>query len=150
MDEMISIAKEVSHDEVLEITKSLLSTLFKSDSLLSDLPSDIILEEILSQTAVEHGQSITVIVSREDEQPLKVIVPQNSTVRELKKAVARHFELYQQRMGNRVKISWRYIWKTYSLNYDSLTLDKDDSKITDYGVTNKVILTFKKIRRKPR
>lgn len=77
-------------------------------------------------------------------------VPQNSTVRELKKAVARHFELYQQRMGNRVKISWRYIWKTYSLNYDSLTLDKDDSKITDYGVTNKVILTFKKIRRKPR
>lgn len=46
---MISIAKEVSHDEVLEITKSLLSTLFKSDSLLSDLPSDIILEEILSQ-----------------------------------------------------------------------------------------------------
>ncbi|XP_061378473.1 U11/U12 small nuclear ribonucleoprotein 25 kDa protein-like isoform X2 [Danaus plexippus] len=112
MDEMISIAKEVSHDEVLEITKSLLSTLFKSDSLLSDLPSDIILEEILSQTAVEHGQSFTVIVSREDEQPLKVIVPQNSTVRELKKAVARHFELYQQRMGNRVKISWRLYYSS--------------------------------------
>lgn len=74
-------------------------------------------------------------------------VPQSATVRDLKKAIRRHFELHQRRTGNKVKISWRYIWKTYNLNFDSLTLDDDESNISDYGVTNKVTLSFKKKRK---
>ncbi|CAG9134722.1 unnamed protein product [Plutella xylostella] len=148
MESVENIANTLSHDELLEITKSSLCTLISCDSLLSDLPTDIILEEVLSQIAVEHGQSITIYVSREDEPVLKVIVPQNITVLSLKKAIARHFEIYQQRINSKVKISWKYIWKTYDLNYEGVILDSDLCKIDDYGVTNKVTLTFKKKRKK--
>ncbi|XP_050362112.1 U11/U12 small nuclear ribonucleoprotein 25 kDa protein [Nymphalis io] len=150
MDQIAEVAKTLSHDDLLEVSKSSLQTILNSDSLLSDLPPDIILEEIQSLTAVEHGQSITIYISRENEQPLKVIVPQNTTVRDLKKAIARHFQLHQNRIGNKVKISWKYIWKTYNVNFDSLILDDDNSCITSYGVTNKVTLTFKKKRKKPK
>lgn len=51
-----------------------------------------------------------------------------------------------KRSGIKTKISWRYIWKTYILNYDSLLLDNDNALIQDYGVTNKVTLSFKKKR----
>ncbi|KAI5640660.1 hypothetical protein NE865_06978 [Phthorimaea operculella] len=148
MESVENVASTLSHDELLEITKSSLYTLLKCDPLLSDLPSDIVLDEVLSQIAVEHGQAITVFISREQEPILKVIVPQNSSVRDLKKAVVRHFQLYQNRTGSKVKISWKYIWKTYDLSFDSIILDDDDSLIENYGVVNKVVLTFKKKRRK--
>ncbi|XP_028036052.1 U11/U12 small nuclear ribonucleoprotein 25 kDa protein [Bombyx mandarina] len=134
----------LSHDDLIESTQLTLGTLLRTDPLLSDLPQDIILEEIVSQIAVENGQSITIFISRDPEPTLKVIVPQNATVRDLKKATARHFELQQKRTGLKVKISWKYIWKTYHLAYDSLILDNDDQCIEDYGVCNKVVLTFKK------
>ncbi|CAH0726194.1 unnamed protein product, partial [Brenthis ino] len=148
MEQIAEVASTLSHDDLLEITKSSLKSVFNSDPLLSDLPEDIILEEIQSLIAVEHGQSITIFISRDVEAPLKVIVPQSATVRDLKKAIRRHFELHQRRTGNKVKISWRYIWKTYNLNFDSLSLDNDESNISDYGVTNKVTLSFKKKRKK--
>lgn len=75
-------------------------------------------------------------------------MPQTVTVRELKRAIARHFELYQQRIGNKIKISWKYIWKTYNLNFDGIILDDDSSNIDNYNVTNKTVLTFKKKRKK--
>ncbi|XP_047544745.1 U11/U12 small nuclear ribonucleoprotein 25 kDa protein [Vanessa atalanta] len=150
MDQIAEVAKTLSHDDLLEVSKSSLQTILSSDSLLSDLPPDIILEEIQSLIAVEHGQSITIYISRENEHPLKVIVPQNTTVRDLKKAISRHFQLHQNRIGNKVKISWKYIWKTYNINFDSLILDDDNSCIANYGVTNKVTLAFKKKRKKPK
>ncbi|XP_023946481.2 U11/U12 small nuclear ribonucleoprotein 25 kDa protein isoform X2 [Bicyclus anynana] len=126
MEEIAEVAETLSHDDLLEITKSSLVNLLRSDSLLSDLPSDIILEEIIS------------------------LVAQNATVRELKKAIARHFEIHQQRTGNKVKISWKYIWRTYDLSFDSIILDDNSSFISNYGVTNKVTLNFKKKRKKPK
>ncbi|XP_023946480.2 U11/U12 small nuclear ribonucleoprotein 25 kDa protein isoform X1 [Bicyclus anynana] len=150
MEEIAEVAETLSHDDLLEITKSSLVNLLRSDSLLSDLPSDIILEEIISLTAVEHGQSISITIFRENEPSLKVIVAQNATVRELKKAIARHFEIHQQRTGNKVKISWKYIWRTYDLSFDSIILDDNSSFISNYGVTNKVTLNFKKKRKKPK
>lgn len=39
---------KLSHEELLEITKSSLCTLLSCDTLTSDLPSDVTLEEILS------------------------------------------------------------------------------------------------------
>lgn len=138
------LASTLSHDELLEITQSSLSTLLSKDSFLKDLPNDIIIEEILSQIAVEHGQSITIFISRESEPTLKVIIRQDAKVRDLKKAIQRHFELYQKRAGIKTKISWKYIWKTYNLNFDSIALDDNNANIQDYGVTNKVTLMFKK------
>ncbi|XP_026314524.1 U11/U12 small nuclear ribonucleoprotein 25 kDa protein-like [Hyposmocoma kahamanoa] len=145
-----SLAATLSHDELLEITQSSISTLLTCDPLLSDLPPDITLEEVLSQIAVEHGQAITIFINREDEPVLKVVVPQSATVSDLKKAIARHFEIYQKRIKNKVKISWKYIWKTYDLNYEGLILDCDHRSIDEYGVTNKVTLTFKKRRKRKR
>lgn len=75
-------------------------------------------------------------------------IPQNIHVLGLKKAIARHFEIYQQRIRNKVKISWRYIWKTYDLDFGGVILDNDFSSIDEYGVTNKVTLKFKKKRKK--
>ncbi|RVE46206.1 hypothetical protein evm_009164 [Chilo suppressalis] len=147
---MNQIADTLSHDDLIQISHSAINDIINSDPLLSDLPGDMILEEIFSQIAVEHGQSITVIISREGEPALKVIVPQDTKVIDLKKAVARHFEIYQKRIGNKVKISWKYIWKTYDLSYDGLILDNDCSSIEDYGVVNKVTLQFKKKRKKKR
>lgn len=74
-------------------------------------------------------------------------VPQNASVRDLKKAVARHFAIYQKRKQIKVKISWKYIWKTYNLCYDSTVLENDNDCIQYYGVVNKVTLQFKKKRR---
>ncbi|XP_014369033.2 U11/U12 small nuclear ribonucleoprotein 25 kDa protein [Papilio machaon] len=148
MDEIDAVAHSVSHDELLEITESSLFKLLNYDSLLCDLPSDIIIEEILSQIAVEHGQSIRIFISREDEPALKVIVPQTASVGDLKKAIARHFEIHQKRIGSKVKISWKYIWKTYNLSFDGIILDNNANPIEDYGVTNKTTLTFKKRRKK--
>lgn len=51
MESVENIANTLSHDELLEITKSSLCTLISCDSLLSDLPTDIILEEVLSQVS---------------------------------------------------------------------------------------------------
>ncbi|KAM3958070.1 U11/U12 small nuclear ribonucleoprotein 25 kDa protein-like [Aphomia sociella] len=148
MNKVDELASTLTHDDLIEVTKSTLCTMITSDSLLSDLPSDIILEEVLAQIAVENGQSITIFISREDEPVLKVIVPQSASVFDLKKAIARHFEIYQKRIGNKVKISWKYIWKTYDLSFDGLILDNNCSPIENYGVTNKVTLTFKKRKKK--
>ncbi|XP_053603174.1 U11/U12 small nuclear ribonucleoprotein 25 kDa protein [Plodia interpunctella] len=148
MEDISDLASTLTHDEIIEVTKSTLSTLIISDPLLSDLPPDIVLEEVLAQTAVEHGQSITIFISRDDEPMLKVIVPQSATVSDLKKAIARHFELYQKRTGSKVKVSWKYVWRTYDLNFEGIILDDNCSKIDNYGVTNKVTLTFKKRKKK--
>lgn len=43
------VASSLSHDELLEVTKSSICTLISCDPLLSDLPTDIILEEVLAQ-----------------------------------------------------------------------------------------------------
>lgn len=42
------LASALSHDELLEVTQSSLATLMSKDSLLKDLPNDIITEEISS------------------------------------------------------------------------------------------------------
>ncbi|XP_045511242.1 U11/U12 small nuclear ribonucleoprotein 25 kDa protein-like [Colias croceus] len=148
MESLEDVAAMLSHDELLEVTRSSLCTLISCDSLLSDLPLDVITEEILLLTAAEHGQSITIFISRENEPKLKVIVPQTAKVRDLKKSIARHFEIFQQRIGSKVKISWKYIWKTYNLDFDGILLDDDNSSIDNYGVCNKVTLNFKKKRKK--
>lgn len=54
MDNLEELATTLSHDELLEITKSALCTTLSCDSLMSDLPSDLILEEILAQVCITH------------------------------------------------------------------------------------------------
>lgn len=111
---------------------------------------------------------------REPYQQLKIIVPKNGTVRDLKAAIRRGFQAYQNRQ--RIKsqcesissseksthsterspheplasnISWKYIWRTYYLQNDAANtvLTDDERTLSEYGVCNKTVLKFvKKIK----
>lgn len=74
-DEFSGSEPEVlSHQELLEITRKTLTDVLKRDPLLSDLPSGVTLEEVQSQIALEHGQSMTVFVVRDDGEEMPVVV----------------------------------------------------------------------------
>lgn len=66
--------EKLDHGQLLELTQSSLRRLLAADPLLSDLPSDVTTEEVLAQVAVVQGQSITVHVLRNSENPLSVVV----------------------------------------------------------------------------
>lgn len=69
--------ENLSHEDLLEITESSLKRLITADPLLSDLPGDVTVEEVLAQIAVAQGQSITITVTRYSESPLNVVVSTN-------------------------------------------------------------------------
>lgn len=71
LDEQI---ENLSHEELMEISQSALKRILATDSLLADLPGDVTVDEVLSQIAVAHGQSITVTLLRHTEKPLPVVV----------------------------------------------------------------------------
>ncbi|KAG8273691.1 U11/U12 small nuclear ribonucleoprotein [Homalodisca vitripennis] len=60
--------------ELIEITKTTLNEVIQKDSLLSDLPLDVTVEEVNAQIALEHGQSMTIFVVRADGEELPVVV----------------------------------------------------------------------------
>lgn len=64
----------LTHEELLKVTKSTLNELLKNDPVLKDLPPDVTLEEVEAQMAVLHGQSITVVVKRGDNDNIPIIV----------------------------------------------------------------------------
>lgn len=137
--------RNLSHDDLCEITQSSLRRLIAADKLLQDLPGDVTTEEVVAQVAVAQGQSITVTILRNIDTPLSVVIPQQgTTVLDLKKAIRRCFTLRQQRTKSKTKISWKYVWRTYYLKHDGAVLT-DDSKLVDfYGVQNKSELSFTK------
>lgn len=66
--------ENLSHEDLMEISQSALKRILATDSLLSDLPGDVTVDEVLAQIAVAHGQSITVTLLRNTEKPLSVVV----------------------------------------------------------------------------
>ncbi|KAJ8982223.1 hypothetical protein NQ317_013525 [Molorchus minor] len=120
--------EDLSHEDKLEITQSSLRRLIASDPLFSDLPVDVTTDEVLAQIAVAQGQSITVTVTRYSETPLNVVIAQKgTTVLDLKKAIRR----------TKTKLSWRYVWRTYSLqNVDNGRVMSDDRREVSEYVCN--------------
>ncbi|KAL3271518.1 hypothetical protein HHI36_021997 [Cryptolaemus montrouzieri] len=137
--------ENLTHEDLLEITQSSLKRLIAADSLLKDLPFDVTTDEVLSQVAVVQGQSITVTILRHSESPLNVVIPQQgATVKDLKQAIQRCFALKQQRSRIKTKISWKYVWKAYSLQHEGMTLKRNCDLVSKYGVTNRSELRFVK------
>lgn len=64
----------LSHEDLMKISQSALKRILATDSLLSDLPGDVTIDEVMAQIAVAHGQSITVTLLRYTEKPLSVVV----------------------------------------------------------------------------
>ncbi|KAI1883911.1 hypothetical protein AGOR_G00220960 [Albula goreensis] len=136
------------HSEFLDIFEEGLARIVQ-DPLLCDLPIQVTLEEVNSQVALEYGQAMTVRVCKADGEVMPIVVVQNATVLDLKRAVRRFMELKQQREGGVEHISWRYVWRTYHLAFDGEKLDDDKMKLKDYGIRNRDEVTFmKKLRKK--
>lgn len=145
-------------------TRERLKNLFAKTSTLRDLSYDVTPEEIAAEIAILNGESIKVYVTRDPYQQLKVIVPKNSNVRDLKAAIRRTFTALRNRQrttdtidanfskqSNRrnsnetiPNISWKYIWRTYYLQHDTQVLQNDEKSLRDYGVRNKTVLNFVK------
>lgn len=65
-----------------------------------------------------------------------------ATVLDLKKAVQRYMNLQLARKGSKVKISWKYIWRTYCLTFRKERLVNDSVFLTDIGIKNKCKIGF--------
>ncbi|XP_005920297.1 U11/U12 small nuclear ribonucleoprotein 25 kDa protein [Haplochromis burtoni] len=135
------------HSEILDIFEEGLARLVQ-DPLLCDLPIQVTLEEVNSQIALEYGQAMTVRVLKADGEVMPIVVVQNATVLDLKKAIRRFLELKQQREGGVKHISWRYVWRTYHLVFQGEKLEDDKMRLKDYGIRNRDEVTFMKRLRK--
>ena len=93
----------LAHADVLELFQAALARLVQ-DPLLCDLPPQVTPEEIGSQVALEYGQAMTVRVCKADGET--VVVVQNASVLDLKKALRRHVQLRQARRGGVQHLSW--------------------------------------------
>ncbi|CAN8192533.1 U11/U12 small nuclear ribonucleoprotein 25 kDa protein [Molothrus aeneus] len=140
-------AEELAHAEVLELFQAALARLVQ-DPLLCDLPPQVTAEEIGSQVALEYGQAMTVRVCKADGETVPVVVVQNASVLELKKALRRHIQLRQARQGGVQHLSWKYIWRTYHLTFNGEKLADDRKKLREYGIRNRDEVSFiKKLRK---
>lgn len=147
-----------NHQHLRNETRERLKHLLAKTSTLRDLSCDITPDEIAAEIAIIHGESIKVYVKREPYQELKIIVPKKGTVRDLKAAVRRGFQAYQNRQRIKLQcesidahksthsnerrsnrphsheplasnISWKYIWRTYYLQSETAsTVLSDDDR----------------------
>uniref|UniRef100_UPI00358DF08A U11/U12 small nuclear ribonucleoprotein 25 kDa protein n=1 Tax=Myxine glutinosa TaxID=7769 RepID=UPI00358DF08A len=140
--------EDLSHAEFMDIFREGVARLVQHP-LLCDLPVEVTLEEINSQIALECGQAMTVRVRRQDGEVLPIVVVQDATVLDLKKAIRRHVQLKLEREGGQRHISWLYVWRTYHLVYEGQKLVDDDTALKEYGIRNRDEVTFlKKLRQK--
>lgn len=154
-----------NHQHLRNETRKRLQNLLAATPALRDISCDVTPEEIAAEISIVNGASIKVYVTREPYQQLQVIVPKNSTVRDLKVAIRRSFISLQNQMRisetnhdsksnewrktgeTKPHISWKYIWRTYYLQNGTDALIDDEQTLRDYDIHNKTVLNFvKKIK----
>lgn len=139
---------DISHQELVKLTKEAIRNIIESDPLLRGLPTDVTIEEVKAQTAVAQGQAITIYLNRGELPELGIVVPPlTTTVLDLKKAIKRHTNLALKREKVKKKISWRHVWKKYHLCFGDVRLTDNNQCIKFYGITNKTELHYVKRRR---
>lgn len=74
VDKPNSEVTQLSHHELIKLTKAAIADLIVNDPLLSGLPADITTEELKSQVAVTQGQAITLFLNRGELPKLAVVV----------------------------------------------------------------------------
>ncbi|XP_040295831.1 U11/U12 small nuclear ribonucleoprotein 25 kDa protein [Bufo bufo] len=142
------VEEELPHAEVIDIFQEGLAMLVQ-DPLLCDLPIQVTLEEINSQIALEFGQAMTVRVCKADGEVMPVVVVQNATVLDLKRAIQRYVQLKHQREGGIQHISWKYVWRTYQLSFSGEKLENEEKSLRGYGIKNRDEVVFvKKLKKK--
>ncbi|XP_061416885.1 U11/U12 small nuclear ribonucleoprotein 25 kDa protein-like [Lethenteron reissneri] len=139
--------EKMSHTQFLDVFQEGMARILQ-DPLLCDLPVGVTLEEIRSQIALEHGRAMTVRVVRGDGDILPVVVQQDASVLDLKKALRRHMQLKMERESRTRLVSWRYVWRTYHMVFEGHQLLDDSKLLKDYGIRNRDEVTFGKTLRK--
>lgn len=147
----------MDHVELTKLTNKHLHSLLQSDSYLSDIPPDITSEECKNLIALAYGQSISIWLDRGPYTPkMKIIVPvgAETTVAKLKKAIQTQFEMHHLRTGEtgsmsktRARIQWKYIWRTYLLEFDGVRLVEDGKSLEEIEIRHESVLKFVKRRR---
>lgn len=147
--------ESLSHQAALDIFEATLSEVIQTDPLLNDLPTQVTLEEVNSQIALEYGQAMAVFVRKGNGDKMPIVVEQKATVLDLKNAIERYVMLKQMREDGIRSVSWRYVWRTYWLCFgqkqDAQKLSEDNKELRDYGIRNKSELEFlKKLKKNNR
>ncbi|XP_042231388.1 U11/U12 small nuclear ribonucleoprotein 25 kDa protein-like isoform X1 [Homarus americanus] len=136
--------KTLSHAELKKFFQGALSQLLQDDPILTDLHPQVTLEEVNALIELEHGRAMKIYVEKADKGFWSVVIPREATVYDLKQGLKHHVALALSRRGVKKKISWRYIWKTYWLCYNGEKLTDDNSKLLEFEIRNKSVLTFVK------
>lgn len=145
----VQTLNSLSHKAVMDKFKDGLAELIVGDPLLSDLPSQVTADEVNAQLALHYGQAMTINVIRYDDTIMPIVVEQKASVVDLRNAIKSFMTLKLSREGERRKISWRCIWRTYWLVFDGQRLVKDHKLLREYGITNNAEIKFvKKLREK--
>lgn len=64
----------ITHEELKDLTSTILNEVVDKDSVLGDLPSNVTLGEVDLQIAIEHGQAITLYLERFDGIVVPIVV----------------------------------------------------------------------------
>ncbi|KAI5073814.1 hypothetical protein GOP47_0011827 [Adiantum capillus-veneris] len=119
----------------------ILATLLE-DPILADVPKNATLADIETLISVELGSAMKLSVLKMDNTVIDVAIPNNARVRDLKKVVEKKVSgLEEVVMGHR-HISWRHVWKNYSLCYLNQKLLDDLIPVQDYGIRNNCQVQF--------
>lgn len=162
-DSIFEKSKELckSHRNLLNVTKERLKRVLAVTPFLDDITTDVTNYQIADEIAILTGESIKIYVKREPYRKLKVIVPaRHTTIAQLKSAIQRSFSASQrrqrrhhqsssraecrQRSGFGETISWKYIWRTYYLQFNGTPITDDTKTIKNYDILNKSVLNFVK------
>ncbi|XP_077493717.1 U11/U12 small nuclear ribonucleoprotein 25 kDa protein-like [Amblyomma americanum] len=136
--------KVLSFQEAMAIADKKMHALIRNDPLLNNLHPEVTTDELKSYLALEHGQAMSLVVHKADNDYYTVVVEQKATVLDLKKALRRHVTLRMARKGVKRVLSWKYVWKTYWLSFEGELLRDDKAFLRDFGIRNNSQLLFVK------
>ena len=151
----------LSHEQFQALVRSEIKTLIRSDPVLGDLDADdITTEDVEHLLALHHGQAMHVKVLRGDDTHIPLVLRRDATLlqlrRRIKIATLKELEADRGNEDDRkrrrfrpspARISWKYVWKTYGLEFENVVLTDLNRKLVDAGVRNGSTLTFVKLRK---
>ncbi|ORZ20579.1 hypothetical protein BCR42DRAFT_210221 [Absidia repens] len=126
-------------DKLEETISSLLKDPILSD-ITARLPTEKDLDILIS---LEQGHAYRIQVKRGPLPPIHLIVGQSSTVRDIKKLFEHEWTL--QEKNKQRSVSWKYIWRTYCLQFKHQRLLNDDAVVSQIGIQLDSILTFARL-----
>lgn len=141
--------EQLSHEFFIKNIKLKLNEIIKEETLLSNINPELNEEELKNILSLEHGESMTVFIRRDDNELLNLIVKQNATVENLKTAIESFYKSKRAQIqfpGMTEIINWKHVWKNYSLKFADTKLSDRKRSLRDYGVQHRSELRFERMK----